>query len=159
MFTMKTDTPTHQPSTANAYLRTQVMTATPEKLRLMLLDGALRFLRQGREGLAKKDYNASYEGFSQARNIVVELMTSVRADAAPELCATVRSLYTFIFQLIADASLNKDTSKADKAIELVEFERETWALAIVKLADERGTNVKNGMAATFVGGSGISVHG
>ena len=29
--------------TSNAYLRTKVMTASPEELRLMLLDGAIRF--------------------------------------------------------------------------------------------------------------------
>lgn len=121
---------------ANAYLRTQVLTASPEKLRLLLLEGVLRFLRQGRDGLERKDYAASYEGFSQARNIVVELMTSIREEQAPELCARVRSLYTFIFRIIAEASLEKDPAKADKAIELMEYERATWELAMKRIASE-----------------------
>jgi flagellar protein FliS len=120
-----------------AYLKTQVLTAPPERLRLMLLEGGVRFLRQGRDGLTRKDYSASYEGFSQARAIVIELMNSVRPDIAPDLCARVQSLYTFIFQTIVEASLEKSIEKADKAIELVEFERETWAMAIEKLAEER----------------------
>ncbi|MFN7020774.1 MAG: flagellar export chaperone FliS [Phycisphaerales bacterium] len=121
---------------ANTYLRTQVLTASPERLRLLLLEGALRFLRQGRDGLERRDYAASYDGFSQARNIVVELMTSIREDQAPELCARVRSLYTFIFQIIAEASLEKDAVKAEKAIELMEYERATWELAMQKIAVE-----------------------
>ena len=40
---------------SNAYLRTKVMTASPAELRLMLLDGAIKFANQAREGLQAKD--------------------------------------------------------------------------------------------------------
>ena len=40
---------THQPRTE--YLKTQVMTATPEMLQLMLWDGAIRFAEQGKEAI------------------------------------------------------------------------------------------------------------
>ncbi len=125
-------------STVNAYLRTQVLTASPEQLRLMLLEGAVRFLRQAREGLAAKDYNISFDGFSKGRNIVIELMNSMRPDVDPALCSRVHSLYVFIYQTIVEASLEKNIEKADKAIEMLDFERETWELAIRKLAEERG---------------------
>ena len=46
------------PTPATTYLRTQVLTASPEKLRLMLLDGAIRFTRQGRDGILAKDHEA-----------------------------------------------------------------------------------------------------
>lgn len=159
---MTTDTQSPPPQTANPYLRTQVLTATPEKLRLLLLEGALRFLHQGREGLVRRDYNASYDGLSQARGIVVELMSSMKPDAAPELCARVQSLYTFIFKLIAEASLEKEPAKADKAIELLEFERETWVLAMEKLAEDRNsgrTGPVTAAAARPERPVGISVQG
>lgn len=125
------------PQNANAYLRTKVLTATPEELRLMLLDGGIKFARQGRDGLARRDFEASFTGLSQARDIVMELITTVRDDVNPELGAKVRGVYTFIFTLLMEASFEKDTGKADKAIELLEFERETWALLMQKLAEER----------------------
>jgi flagellar protein FliS len=124
-------------STVNAYLRTKVLTASPEQLRLMLLEGAIRFLHQGREGLAAKDYAASFDGFSKCRNIIIELMNSMRPDVDPDLCARVQSLYTFIYQTVVNASLEKDVAQADKAAELLEFERETWVLAMEKLAEEK----------------------
>ena len=43
---------------ANAYLRTQVMSASPAELRMMLLDGAVKFARQGRQGLAEQNHDA-----------------------------------------------------------------------------------------------------
>ena len=49
----------HQPATINPYLRNQVLTASPEQLRLMLYDGALRFMRAGKVGLAEKNYDIS----------------------------------------------------------------------------------------------------
>lgn len=125
-------------STVNAYLRTQVLTASPEQLRLMLLEGAVRFLRQAREGLSVKDFEASFDGFSKSRNIVIELMNSMRPDLDPALCSRVHSLYVFIYQTIVEAGLEKSVEKADKAIEMLDYERETWELAIRKLAQERG---------------------
>jgi|TARA_R110000782_G_scaffold13976_5_gene40925 flagellar protein FliS len=124
--------------TTTAYLRSKVMTASPEELRLMLLDGALRFAHQARNGLETKNFEQSYSGFSQCRAILMELMTSLNESAAPELTAKVRSLYTFFYLELIQASHEKDTAKLDRVIELLEFERETWALLMDKLAEERG---------------------
>ena len=126
---------------ANAYLRTQVMSASPAELRMMLLDGAVKFARQGRQGLADKNHEQVYSGFSQARAIVTELMTSMRHDVAPELCESVRSLYAYIFQELVSASLESDIDKADKVIGLLEFEAETWRLLMDKLRTEEAPAV------------------
>lgn len=125
---------------ANAYLRTQVMSASPEELRLMLLDGAIKFLRQGRESLAQKDYEGSYNGLSQSRDIVLELLTTIRGDLNPELAGTVKSLYTFIYTQIVDGGFEKDLVKIDSAVSLLEYERETWVMLMQKLQEERTAN-------------------
>lgn len=121
----------------NAYLKTKVLTATPEELRLLLLDGSIKFARQGRDGVLRKDYEASFTGLSQSRDIVMELITTIRDDIDPELGGRIRSLYTFIYTLLVEGSFEKDAAKVDKAIELLEFERETWAMLMQKLAEER----------------------
>ncbi len=128
--------------TADAYLRTKVLTAPPEQLRLMLLDGAIRFATQGRDALIRKDFEGVFNGFSQAREIVLELATSVKAEPNPELAAQVRNLYLFIFQQIVSASFQKDPKLASDAIRLLEYERETWVLAVEQAAKERGTNAQ-----------------
>jgi flagellar secretion chaperone FliS len=123
--------------TIDAYLRTQVLTASPEQLRLLLLDGALRFATQGRDGLIRKDFEAVYSGFNQARDIVLELATSVKPEPDAELASRVRSVYLFIFQQLVTASFEKDAALATKAIELLEYERETWCMLMDQLAKER----------------------
>jgi flagellar protein FliS len=122
---------------ANAYLMNKVLSASPEELRLMLLDGAIRFVRQGREGLANKNYEASFNGFSQARNIVMELINSIRPEYNPELCSKVSGVYTFLYTQLIEAGHERNIAKIDKVIQLLEYERETWILLMEKLAAEK----------------------
>ena len=127
---------------ANAYLRTKVLTASREELRLMLLDGAIKFARQGREGLAAKNYEASYNGISQCRNIVLELLTTIKPEFDPELCDRVKALYTFMYTELIEASMQKSVEKIDGVIKLLEYERETWVMLMERMAGEKAGDVE-----------------
>lgn len=134
----------HDTTTANAYLRTKVLTAPPEQLRLMLLDGAIRFANQGREALGRKDFEGIYLGISQCRAIVFELMTTIGPDAEPELAQRVRALYTYMYTRLLEASTERNPTKLDEVIELLAFERQTWAMFLDKLAAERAGATRDG---------------
>lgn len=125
---------THDPNPALSYLKTRVMTASPQELRLLLLDGAVKFARQGREAMEKKDFEGIYSGISQCRAIVTELLTSVRDDADPVLAERVRAVYTFIFRELIEVGFSRDVARTDRVIELLEYERETWALVMERLS-------------------------
>lgn len=125
-------------STANAYLRTRVMTASREELRLLLLEGAIKFARQAREGLIAKNYESVFNGTDNARNIVMELITTIRSEPNPELADQVRALYTFMYVRLTEASFEKDLAKFDEVVGLLDYERETWIMLMNKLAAERG---------------------
>ncbi len=131
-------------NTANAYLKTKVMTASPEELRMMLLDGAIRFANAAKFGLENKDHEKVYEGFTQCRDIVLELTNTIDPRPNPELAEKVKSLYVFLYGELVSASIDKDVVRLDKAIELLEFERETWAQLMVQLVKDR----KAGIVAT-----------
>ena len=70
---------------SQAYLRTKVMTASPAELRLMLLDGAIRFAEQAKRGYETKDYELSFEGTTKAQAIVLELLEKETGETYPEL--------------------------------------------------------------------------
>jgi len=122
---------------ANAYLRNRVLAASPEELRLMLLEGAIKFCRQGREACAKGDFEAQYAGVTQCRNIIFELLTSLRPDLDPQIAGNLKALYSFLYTHLTEASHERDLPKFDKVAELLEFERETWVLLMDKLKEER----------------------
>lgn len=123
--------------TTTTYLSSKVMTASPEELRLMLLDGALRFAHQAAAGLEKKDYELSYSGFTQCRAIILELTNSIDESKAPEIADRVKALYNFIYTELIASSHEKDSQRLAKVIELLEYERETWAMLMQKLEEER----------------------
>ena len=120
----------------NAYLRTKVLTASPAELRLMLIDGAIRFTEQAREGLLSRNYEQSFEGFSKARAIVTELISGLNPNAGAELYERLTGLYTFIFTRLVDASSERSVEIIDEILDLFRFERETWVMLIENLASE-----------------------
>jgi flagellar secretion chaperone FliS len=133
---------------ASAYLRTKVLTASQEELRLMLLDGAIKFARQGMDGLERRDFEASFQGLSQCREIITELLTGMRPEVDPSLCSRIRSLYSFMFNELVEASLQKDPARVGKVIELLEYERETWSLLMQRVAQDRSNGTASPAAAS-----------
>lgn len=123
--------------TTTTYLRSKVMSASPEELRLMLLDGALRFANQAHAGLESENFEQSYSGFTQCRAIILELSSTINDAQSPEVAERVKALYHFIYTELIAASHEKDIARLDKVIELIEFERETWVMLMEKLEAER----------------------
>ena len=114
------------------------LTPSPAELRGMLLDGAIKFARQGRDALAAKDYEGMFKGFTRTREILVELSTTMRRDVGdPTLVDRTQALYTFMMTRLLDASHDKDVAPADEVIKLIEYDRETWALLMDQPASEQ----------------------
>jgi len=135
----------------NPYFRNEVLTATPEKLRLLLLDGCVHFIAEGRAGLETKNHEAVYTNFSQARDILVELISGMDRTANPEYCDKLAALYTFVFKHLTEASFEKNAAKADECARIMKYERETWAMLMEKAAAERGAGVGAGAGTTQPG--------
>ena len=72
-------------NSVNPYLKTKIMTASPEELRLMLFDGAIKFASQARAGIESKNHEASFDNIMRAQKIVLELSTSLNHEVDPEL--------------------------------------------------------------------------
>ncbi len=125
----------------NAYLQSKVMSASPEELRLMLLDGSIRFAYQAKTGLEQQDHEQSYLGFSQCRDIVLELLNTIKVDPAPEIAQRVTDLYSFMYAELVRCGSERDIAGLDKIIKLLEYERETWAMLMDKLAEEKAQSI------------------
>ncbi len=120
---------------ANTYLRNRVLSADPLELRLMLFDGAVKFCRQAADAIGKSDWEGMYNGLIRAQKIVMELNTSLKHDVSPDLCARLAALYTYIYRRLVDANLERDDAPIHEAINLLEYERETWRLLIDKAGE------------------------
>ncbi len=110
----------------DAYLESQVRTATPQRLRLMLIDGAIRFARQALGRWDHEDQQeAVYDSLVRCRDIIMELYGSIQRDASP-MATQVAAIYFFLFRLMAEAPVKRDPQKVREVIGVLEEERETW---------------------------------
>jgi flagellar protein FliS len=119
-----------------AYLRTKVMTASPAELRLMLIDGAIRFAEQTKRGYETRNFEMSFDSTTKTQAILMELINALRPEQAPELCHRLTALYTYLYRLLVEASSERDVSKVDEVLTRLRFERETWSMCIGELAKE-----------------------
>jgi flagellar secretion chaperone FliS len=119
------------------YLRTKVLTATPEQLQLMLYDGAIRFTEQAKLALQKKDFEGSYNGASRAQKIIAELSGSLKHELAPDLCGRLASLYNFVYRKLIEASIEHKVESLDDALAILRYQRETWAMLLDQLGKKK----------------------
>lgn len=111
---------------SDKYFESQVFTATPQRLRLMLIDGALHYARRAALHWEQgRDYEAG-EAIAGCQRIVTELLRGLRTEIAPDLVGNVAALYNFVFRSLIEAGLKRDPRKLADAVRVLEIDRETW---------------------------------
>ena len=121
----------------SAYLESKVLTASPQRLHLLLIEGAIRFGRQADEALRRGDMVAASAHLLRVIDIVGEMLAGVRSIKS-ELNEKSADLYWFIFRRVSEAKINVDAAPLAEALRLLEFERQTWHLACEKLGGDSG---------------------
>lgn len=137
-------------NSVNPYLKTKIMTASPQELRLMLFDGAIKFCHQARAAMAAEQIEDGFNHLMRAQKIVLELSTSLNHEVDPKLTEKLGALYTYIYRLLVDANMQHRIEPLDEAVKLLEFERATWRLLMQKLAAETG---RDGESPTDIAGA------
>ena len=120
----------------DTYFETQVLTAAPQKLHLMLLDGAIRFARQAGEHWRAGRIHEGGEAVIGAQRILTELLRGLKPELAPALVSQVSSVYNFIFRRLVEAGFRRDGQKLAEAIGILEIERDTWRQVCERLGEK-----------------------
>ena len=121
------------PQGAQNYLRTKVLTATPEQLQLMLYDGAIRFGEQAKAALTAKNYEQSYNLISRVQKIIAEMSCTLKHDVYPDLCKKLAALYTYAYKKLIEANIEHDAAALDEALDVLKYQRETWVMLLDQL--------------------------
>lgn len=133
------------PQAAQNYLRTKVLTATPEQLQMMLFDGAIRFCEQAKAALAAKNWEQTYNLVSRAQKIIVELNCSLKHDVDPQLCGRLTSLYNYAYRHLIEANISHKVESLDEAMKILRYQRETWAMLMDQLGKQHAAQAARGI--------------
>jgi flagellar protein FliS len=107
------------------YLEAEISTATPQKLRLMLIEGALRFAKQTAACWEKNQSEAGWETLVRCRDVVSELIGGVKTDDS-ELARQVLAIYLYLHRTLTTAQADRNLTLMADVIRVLEEERQTW---------------------------------
>ncbi len=124
---------------ASAYLESQALTASPERLHLMVLEAAIRFAKKGEAALVEKNYEAAYFALDRSRSCVGELLGGINADPNPELAERLKALFVFVHANLTRADVERKPQLVRDALGILESHRQTWLELIESLVDERSS--------------------
>ncbi|MCH8076709.1 MAG: flagellar export chaperone FliS, partial [SAR324 cluster bacterium] len=94
---------------------------------LMLYDGSIRFMRKAGKKIEENDIESAHNFLIRARNIISELLATLKPEKAGEMGANLRQLYIYMFNRLVQANLAKDKEGVDEVIKLMSTLREGWA--------------------------------
>lgn len=116
----------------NSYRATQVQTASPGDLLIMLYDGAIRFINQGLACIEKKDHEGAHNAIVRAEKIITELMVTLDLEKGGEIAKNLHSLYCFMKLELVSGNLKKSSEPLENVRELIKGLRDTWIQVIKK---------------------------
>jgi flagellar protein FliS len=109
-----------------AYKNTGIQTADQRTLILMLYDGLLRFLQKSIVKMEAREIEAAHNYLVRSREIVAELLATLRPEKAGDIGLNLKRLYVYAFNRIVEANLRKDPEIVREVIKLVSTLREGW---------------------------------
>jgi len=106
------------------YSNTSVMTASPGDLTLMLYNGAIRFLKQGKTAMEQNNVQDTHHHITKVQAILNELMGTLNLEY--EIGRELMSLYEFMHRHLLQGVVKKDPALLQEVMELLEDLRNTW---------------------------------
>ena len=90
------------------YQKTQVTTASREKVLLMLYEGAIRFTKHAQVAMKQKKIAEKGKYISKATAILSELMATLDFKAGGQLAVDLENLYVFMIDKLIEGNIKND---------------------------------------------------
>ncbi|QDV11568.1 flagellar protein FliS [Rosistilla oblonga] len=119
----------------NDVMETEVLTASPAKLRRMTVEFALRNVNQAIEQAAANGGVQKSEATLNLRDALTELLGGIR-PSEESLSKQVADMYVFLLQWLTAAELDGDREKLVDIGRVLEIELDTWNQVVTTTISE-----------------------
>jgi flagellar protein FliS len=123
-----------------AYQSIQVTTVDKGRLLLMMYEGAIKFLKQSRQGLEANDIPKFCRFLSKGQAIIAELMNTLDFEKGGTIAQDLDRLYDFMLFYLTEANLHRDAQRITRTIGLIETIYSAYKEIIE--GDKRGSEVR-----------------
>ncbi|NLJ34593.1 MAG: flagellar export chaperone FliS [Firmicutes bacterium] len=107
------------------YRQTQVETAGPGQLILMLYNGGIRFCSQAMGAIERGQLEEAHKALVRSQQIVDELMAALDLETG-ELAQNLMRLYEYMNQCLLQANMKKDLKTLAQVRDMFTELRDTW---------------------------------
>ncbi len=109
------------------YKEVGIRTASPEKLVVLLYEGAMQQARRAKAFHEEGNVGLRGAAISRALAIVAELQHSLNMEAGGEISGNLRALYFFVTDRLLEANITNRIEAIDEALGVLETLHEAWA--------------------------------
>lgn len=109
----------------NIYKTNSVNYASKDQMLLMLVDGAVKFAKIGRQAILDKDIQKAHNSLMRVQDIFTELIVTLDTDKA-EWMKPLKDVYFFIKEKLVEANMSKKIETVDEVLPLIEEVRDLW---------------------------------
>ena len=110
----------------NDYLINQVMSASPNKLIEMLIEGAIKSIKKAEMAIEDKKIEAANNEIVHAQDIVDELKFSVNKEIEGDIPQQLISTYDVVEQELIQANIHKDKNHLEIAVTILNELLDAW---------------------------------
>ncbi len=119
------------PNAYSTYKNSQVLTATPGDLTLMLYEGAIKFCNIAILGIEQNNIEKANDNIKKCRAIITELRATLNFDYP--IAAEFENVYIYLAQRLSDANMKKDKDILEEVLGHLRTMKDTWK-EVMKLA-------------------------
>jgi len=112
-------------SPLDVYKKNQIQTAPPERLVLMLYDGAIKFITKAIEAIEAKNIEAANNNLLRAQGIMSALMVGVNFEAG-KVAEGFYALYDYMYRCLIHANIRKDKEAAEEVLNMIKELKDSW---------------------------------
>jgi flagellar protein FliS len=113
------------PNPYAAYRQTQVATADPVELVVLLYEGAIRFTSNAIAALNSGDRETAHGAFLRAQEVVLELLSCLDLEQGA-VAENLAAIYEYLYRRLVDANVRKDAAIAQEVVGHLRLLLDSW---------------------------------
>jgi len=113
------------------YRNASVMTASQDKLLIMLYDGLIQKMKLAQRAIEGNNLIEAHTQLVKCQNIILELRNSLKMEY--EISHALSSLYDYYYRRLVEANVQKSVQPIEEILPRIEELREAWVQASIKV--------------------------
>lgn len=126
---------------ARTYATTQIQTASPVQVIVLLYDGTIQAMKLAQEGMRKNNRDDKARFLGRALRVVSELSASLNMEQGEKVAKELSRIYEFVIYELTQANLLDQPERLDVPIRCLSLIREAWQDLAVQVQKPQAANM------------------